>query len=177
MHDFESVRDVIIGVFCPSKKVPSANFVGGGGKLLLYRIHRFTHQICFYIFIWWVNIQIIWYGILVPRFTDYFHGQWYISRVKLHSWVLDSDSTWINYFIAWEWRYIYDAGKRGWCFQRKVVGWSHNLNILNNDTEGVDEEDSIMNEVQVDKFKVNNHVLEDEMFNTELFIDVPKCCN
>ena len=30
-----------------------------------------------------------------------------------------------------------------------------------------------MNVVQVDKFKVNSHVLKDEMFNTEPFIDVP----
>lgn len=34
-RNFESVRDVIIGVICPSKKVPSTNVVGEGGKLVL----------------------------------------------------------------------------------------------------------------------------------------------
>ena len=106
------------------------------------------------------------------RFADYFCGPRYISRVKLHSWV-DIPPDYFGYFIARGWWYIYNVGQWGWCFQKKVVGGTHNLNIFDNDTEGIDEEDRIMNVVQVDKFKVNSHVLKDEMFNTEPFIDVP----
>ena len=64
-------------------------------------------------------------------------------------------------------------GKEVGASRKKIGEGTYNLNILDQDAEGVDDKDCTMTEVQVDRLKVNTHVLEDEKYNAEPFIDVP----